>query len=271
MNDAVEPLAALLRRFPGPRRACRRRAPRQPGGGRCARRERPAASGGLLPQPRGCRSETLTTCLGSTPIRTRRSCTHSGWRRASPSAWPARANGRCIRHDRRPRRGRGAHAAHRRRPLFVVHPSTDTQPSWPLPVVGVSWWTPAPMVTGFLSGCRRAWRRRQAGRHSQLLLVARRRLAAECERLPARQPGFRDAVAAPWDEAVACIGDERRGFLRHPTATGRRPGILPPRGDCRHPIPWCVATGHSGFDIPLCPDPESRDEGVTPRTVADRA
>jgi hypothetical protein len=51
------------------------------------------------------------------------------------------------------------------------------------------------------------------------------------------------------------------GALGH----GRRPGVLPPGGPAS-PYPWTVAT-QAGFDLPLCPDPESRDEGVTPEQL----
>jgi hypothetical protein len=87
----------------------------------------------------------------------------------------------------------------------------------------------------------------------QLVLVARRRLAAECERLPS--PEVRDAVVA-LDRAASVMTE------RISAPSDGNWGVAFRQGGIPSPYPWCVA-GHSGFDIPLCPDPESRDEGVT--------
>jgi hypothetical protein len=138
---------------------------------------------------------------------------------------------------------------------FLLFTSTDVRTEWFLPWWGVVVDTGA---DGYGMLVRLDEHAAPAGwTAQQLLLVARRRLAAECERLPS--PEVRDAVAA-LDRAASVMTE------RISAPSDGNWGVAFRQGGTPSPYPWCVA-GHSGFDIPLCPDPESRDEGVSPEQL----
>jgi hypothetical protein len=138
---------------------------------------------------------------------------------------------------------------------FVLFTSTDMKPEWTLPWWGVLADTGADaygiLVRADALAAPSGWTARQ------LLLVARTRLAAEGERCPL--PATRDAVAA-LDQALACRWERGAPSGKDGTSLSFRPG------GAASPYPWTVAT-QEGFDIPLCPDPESREEGVTPEQI----
>ncbi len=91
----------------------------------------------------------------------------------------------------------------------------------------------------------------------QLLLVVRHRLAAEGERQPSQAAG--DAVAA-LDRAAAVMLERISATSSATVDVAFHPGGIP------SPYPWCVAS-QGEFDLALCPDPESQDEGVTPEQL----
>jgi hypothetical protein len=138
---------------------------------------------------------------------------------------------------------------------FLLFTSTDTKSEWTLPWWGAVVDTGADghgiLVRADALAAPSGWTARQ------LLLVARSRLAAEGEWCPL--PATRDAVAA-LDRALACRWERGAPSGTDGTSLSFRPG------GAASPYPWTVAT-QEGFDIPLCPDPESREEGVTPEQI----
>ena len=90
----------------------------------------------------------------------------------------------------------------------------------------------------------------------QLLTVVHARLAAEHAR---SADGAAGAALACLDQALAVYADV-------PAASS--PAVTFEPGDPASPYPWTVARC-GPFTLPLCPDPESRGEGVTPGAAAD--
>jgi hypothetical protein len=88
----------------------------------------------------------------------------------------------------------------------------------------------------------------------QLLGIVRARLVAERERSP-------DVTT---EAALACLGSALDVYKDVP-ASGSSPVSFEP-GDPASPYPWTVARC-GPFALPLCPDPESRGEGITPEQL----
>ena len=137
---------------------------------------------------------------------------------------------------------------------FLLFMSTDVQPHWPL-----RWWCAVCDTAGDGYGLLVRLDRAAAPEGwtaVQLLEVARRRLAAEGERLPTR--ATRQAVEA-LDRALVTMG-RISAVSENPAALSFRP-----RG-VASPYPWTVAS-QGGCDIAMCPDPESREEGISPEQI----
>ena len=138
---------------------------------------------------------------------------------------------------------------------FLLFTSTDVKPEWTL-----RWWGTLLDTSADAHGilvrvdelaAPSGW----SGR--QLLHVVRRRLAAEGERCPL--PATREAVAA-LDQALACRWERGAISGAQCTPVSFRPGGV------GSPYPWTVAS-QEGVDLPLCCDPESMEEGVTPEQI----
>jgi hypothetical protein len=138
---------------------------------------------------------------------------------------------------------------------FLLFTSTDTKPTWLLPWWGVVCDTGA---DGYGLLVRLDERAAPAGwTPRQLMSVVRHRLAADGERQPSQ--AARDAVAA-LDKAASAMLD------RLPASSGGNLGVTFRPAGIPSPYPWCVAS-QGEFDLALCPDPESQDEGVTPEQL----
>ena len=137
---------------------------------------------------------------------------------------------------------------------FVLFSSAGVQPHWPL-----RWWGAVcdTGADGFGLLVRLDESAAPAGWTAQQLLeVARRRLAAEGERLP--MLATRQAVEA-LDKALVTMG--------RISAPSDNPAPLSFRSrGAASPYPWTLA-GQGGFDLALCCDPESREEGIAPEQV----
>jgi hypothetical protein len=137
---------------------------------------------------------------------------------------------------------------------WVLFTSTDVQPHWPL-----RWWG-AVCDTG-ADGFGLLVRLDEAAAPTgwtalQLIEVARRRLAAEGERLSL--PATRQAVEALGQAAVT--------MGRISATSGPEAPVSFRAGAAPSPYPWTVAS-QGGFDLALCPDPESREEGIAPEQL----
>ena len=139
---------------------------------------------------------------------------------------------------------------------FVLFTSTDVKAGWPLP-----WWGAVCDTGGDGFGlpvrldelaAPAGWTARQ------LLVVARRRFAAEGERL--RHRATHEAAAALDQAAV-----ERMERIS-PSPAASSNAISFRGGGVASPYPWTLAS-QGGFDLPLCPDPASREEGISPEMI----
>lgn len=138
---------------------------------------------------------------------------------------------------------------------FLLFTSTDVQPGWTLP-----WWGVVVDISGDAFGllarldedaAPSGWTARQ------LLLIARKQLAAEAERCATAIT--RDAVAA-LDRAADC-----RWEMTSPAASaGASIEFL--AGAEASPYHWTAAVCGE-FELRLCPDPQSRGEGITPEQL----
>ena len=137
---------------------------------------------------------------------------------------------------------------------FVIFTSTDVRPEWPL-----RWWGVVADTGGdgfgFLvrldgDAAPHGWTARQ------LLAVARHRMAAEGELHPSAETA---AAIAQLDLATASLGELGGRAARDDPVTFASGGEPSPYG-------WTVARC-GGFNLPLCPDPESLGEGVTPEQL----
>jgi len=139
---------------------------------------------------------------------------------------------------------------------FILFTSTDVRPIWPL-----RWWGAVADTGGDGHGILArvdTLAAPEGWTAAQLLRVARRRLAAEAARQPL--PATRVAVAAL---NLACLVRlERSGAA---TAAGGR-DVQFRAGGIASPYDWTIAS-QAGLDLPLCPDPESQDEGITPEQL----
>jgi hypothetical protein len=138
---------------------------------------------------------------------------------------------------------------------FVIFTCTDVRPIWPL-----RWWG-AVADTGADGYGILARVDAQAAPEgwtaAQLIQVVRKRLSAEAVRRP--MPVTRVAAAA-----LNLAGVVRLERAKEAAAKG---GLVEFRaGGIPSPYAWTVAS-QAGFDIPLCPDPESREEGITPEQL----
>jgi len=138
---------------------------------------------------------------------------------------------------------------------FVLFTKTDVRPEWTLP-----WWCAVADTGGdgfgFLTridadAAPAGWLARD------LLLVIRERCGLESNRRP--HLATSEAIRA-LDTALSCSWE--RG------ATSRATGgavTFAPRGG---PSPYAWTSARCGeFELPLCPDPESREEGITPEQL----
>jgi hypothetical protein len=137
---------------------------------------------------------------------------------------------------------------------FVIFTSTDVQPGCPL-----RWWTAVADTGGDGFGvpirldktaAPSGWTARQ------LLAVVRARMVAESER---QSCAITLAVIASLDLA-ATGGWDRAGQVARDD-----PVAFSPSGEAS-PYRWTVARCGL-FHLPLCPDPESRGEGITPEQL----
>ena len=137
---------------------------------------------------------------------------------------------------------------------FVIFTSTDVRPAWPL-----RWWGVVADTGGdgfgFLvrldgDAALDGWTARQR------LAVARRRAAAEGELHPSAATA---AAVADLDLAAASLGELGGRAARDDPVTFVPASEPSPYG-------WTVARC-DGFHLPLCPDPESLGEGVTPEQL----
>ena len=137
---------------------------------------------------------------------------------------------------------------------FVIFTSTDVQPGWPL-----RWWTAVADTggDGFGIPVRLDAAAAPAGwTGRELLAVARARMVAESERqsraiITAAIASLDLAAGTRWDEAGRAARDDPVTFAAGGEAS---------------PYAWTVARCGQ-FHLPLCPDPESRGEGVTPEQL----
>jgi hypothetical protein len=137
---------------------------------------------------------------------------------------------------------------------FVIFTSTDVQPGWPL-----RWWTAVADTggDGFGIPVRLDGAAAPAGWTArQLLAVTRARMLAESERqsraITAAAIASLDlATAAGWGRVEPVARDDPVAFAT---------------GDGASPYAWTVARCGE-LHLPLCPDPESRGEGVTPEQL----
>jgi hypothetical protein len=139
---------------------------------------------------------------------------------------------------------------------FILFTCTDVRPIWPL-----RWWGAVADTGGDGHGILArvdTLAAPEGWTAAQLLRVARRRLAAEAARQPL--PATRVAVAAL---NLACLVRLERSAPA--TAAGGR-DVQFRAGGAASPYDWTVAS-QAGFDLPLCPDPESQDEGITPEQL----
>ena len=137
---------------------------------------------------------------------------------------------------------------------FVIFTATDVRPSWP-----VRWWGAVADTGGDgfgllvrLDGLSApdGWTARQ------LLAVAQARMAAEAARRPAT------ATAA----AIAHLDLASSSFKEPTGQTAPDAPVTFEPGDGPSIYPWTVAR-RGEFRLPLCPDPASLGEGITPEQL----
>ena len=138
---------------------------------------------------------------------------------------------------------------------FVLFTSTDVQPGWPLP-----WWGVVADTGGDGFGllvrlddaaAPTGWTGRQ------LLHVVRHRLAEEAGR---GQGGPAAASVEALDLAAACRWERAGPGAKGDAGVTFRPGA--------GPTAYAWTTAACGpFELPLCPDPAGREEGVTPEQL----
>lgn len=135
---------------------------------------------------------------------------------------------------------------------FVLFTATDVQPSWPIP-----WWGVIADTGGDGHGllvrldagvAPAGWTARQ------LLTVVTARMAEEDQRRPTE--ATHAALVHLGYAAVA---------LRRPAHQDDEPVTFEP-GSEPSPYVWTVARCGE-FHLPLCPDPEGMDEGITPEQL----
>lgn len=136
----------------------------------------------------------------------------------------------------------------------VLFTSTDVQPGWP-----IRWWGVVADTGGDGFGllvrldanaAPEGWTVRQ------LLAVARARTAAEWHRRPSVAT---TAAVARLDDAIADYRDLAGRLARDDPVTFAQ-------GSEPSPYPWTVAR-YGDFHLPLCPDPEGLEEGITPEQL----
>jgi hypothetical protein len=135
---------------------------------------------------------------------------------------------------------------------FVIFSSAGVTVGWPLPFWGVVADTGADghgllVRLDAMVACD-GWT------VPQLLTVAHARLAAEQARF----------AAGSTEAALACL--ERALVVYADVPAFSSPAVTFGPGDPASPYPWTVARC-GPFALPLCPDPESRGEGVTPEQL----
>jgi hypothetical protein len=137
---------------------------------------------------------------------------------------------------------------------FLIFTSTDVRPAWP-----TRWWGVVADTRGdgfgFLvrldeDAAPQGWTARQ------LLSIARHRMAIEGQ----RQPSAATATAIANLDLAAAGFRERRGRIARDDPLTFVPGGEP------SPCAWTVARCGE-FHLPLCPDPQSLSEGVTPEQL----
>jgi hypothetical protein len=133
---------------------------------------------------------------------------------------------------------------------FILFTSTDVQPAWP-----IRWWGAVADTGGDgwgllvrldPSAAPEGWTARQ------LIAVLKARYAVEASRCKSNATS---KALGSVEQALACLGP---GVGETNVEFGI--GALP------SPYSWTEAR-IGEFILPLCPDPESRDEGVTPEQV----
>ena len=137
---------------------------------------------------------------------------------------------------------------------FVLFTSTDVRPGWPL-----RWWGAVADTGGDGFGLLVRIDRNAAPdgwTARQLLAVAHARMSAEVGRLPS---AVTLAAVASLDRATASLA----GMFAPPAADD--PVTFEP-SDVASPYAWTVAR-RGEFRLPLCPDPESRGEGIAPEQL----
>jgi hypothetical protein len=135
---------------------------------------------------------------------------------------------------------------------FILFTSTDLPAACPIP-----WWGATVDTGGDGHGLLVRLDERsgpEGWTALDLLAVARGRAVAE----DARRGGILAAEIARHLAAAIGIEAARGGAVAR--AIAFRPGGMP------SPYPWTVAA-RDAFELPLCPDPESRDEGIAPEAL----